>query len=274
MIAYLDTNAFDHLYKKIGCTAADIANLRKKIYSRELSIRPSLHVLSEILLDRRARPELLVAKVKLTLSLANFRRMVKPCDQLLIDDVRAYSTRGEADRPYVSADLQNTISAGISELVETDGEELDQDMMAALEAARQRKEWFRGLLKAHDETVAELRDIDFEEYFNSELASVLEAHARFAGVLEACRERGLDGLFDLPSIRAAAGIVLSFAYGQRFQGWTPLESDSFDLGHVPCAAAVADTFVTNDARLREALSRVPLDGFEVIDLPQFLARLT
>ena len=274
MIAYLDTNAFDHLYKKIGCTAADIANLRKKIYSRELSIRPSMHVLSEILLDRRARPELLVAKVKLTLSLANFRRMVKPCDELLIDDVRAYATRGEADRPYVSADLQNTISAGISELVETDGEELDQDMVAALEAARQRKEWFCGLLKAHDEPVAELRDIDFEEYFKSELASVLEAHARFAGVLEACRERGFDGLFDLPSIRAAAGIVLSFAYNQRFQGWTPVDSDSLDLGHVPCAAAVADTFVTNNARLREALSRVPLDGFEVIDLPQFLARLT
>lgn len=273
MIAYFDTNAFDHLYKKIGCTPADIANLRKKIYSRELSIRPSMHVLSEILLDRRARPELLVAKVKLTLSLANFRQMVKSCDQLLIDDMRAYATRGEADRPYVSADLQNTISAGISELVETDGEELDEDMVAALEAARQRKEWFRGLLKPNSEGVAELRNIDFENYFKSELASVLEAHARFGSVLEACRERGFDGLFDLRSIRAAAGIVLSLAYGQRFQGLTPADIDSFDLCHVPCAAAVADTFVTNDARLRQALSRVPLDGLEVMDLPGFLARL-
>jgi len=273
MIAYLDTNAFDHLYKKIGCTAADIANLRKKIYSRELSIRPSIHVLSEILLDRRARPELLVARVKLTLSLANFRRMVKACDQLLIDDMRAYATRGEADRPYVSADLQNTISAGISELVETDGEELDEEMVAALEAARQRKEWFPGWLKVHDEAVAEFSEIGFEEYFKSELPSVMEAYARFAGVLDACRERGFDGLFDLRSIRAAAGIVLSFSYSRRFQGRAPTESDFFDLGHVPCAAAVADTFVTNNARLREALSRVPLEGFEVIDLPAFLARL-
>ena len=79
MIAYLDTSAFDHLYKKIGCTAADIANLRKKIYGRELSIRPSMHILADILLDRRARPELLVARIKLTLSLASFRQMVKPC---------------------------------------------------------------------------------------------------------------------------------------------------------------------------------------------------
>lgn len=273
MIAYLDTNAFDHLYKKIGCTAADIANLRRKIYSRELSIQPSIHVLSDILLDRRVRPEMLVARVKLTLSLANFRRMVKPCDQLLIDDMRAYATRGEADRSYVSPDFQNTISAGISELVETDGEELDEDMVVALEAARQRTGWFRELLKAPDHDVAEPRDIGFEDYFKSRLPSVLEAHAQSAGVLEACRERGLDGLFDLPSIRAATAIALSFAYCRRSRGWAFAESDSHDFAHVPCAAAVADTFVTNDARVREVLSCVPLDGLEVVDLPEFLARM-
>jgi hypothetical protein len=33
MIAYLDTNVFDHLYKKIGCSSADIANLRKAVYA-------------------------------------------------------------------------------------------------------------------------------------------------------------------------------------------------------------------------------------------------
>src|ERR1700722_29925 len=99
MIAYLDTKVFDHLYKKVGCTSADIANLRKAIYGRGLSIILGIHVLEEILLNRRASPQELVARVKLTLSLASIRRMVKPCDQLLGDDIRSYAANGVQARP-------------------------------------------------------------------------------------------------------------------------------------------------------------------------------
>jgi hypothetical protein len=273
MAVYLDTNVFDHLYKKIGCTSVDIANLRKKIYGRELSLPLSIHTLEEILLDRRARPELLVAKVKLTLSLGNFRRMVKPCDQLLTDDIRAYAATGAADRPFIDANLQNIISDGIGELIETDGEELDEDMVALLREVRGRKERFRDLLRAPDDR-AESGDLTFDEYLRREMPLVLEAHARAAGVLDACRARGVDGLFNLRSVRAAIGVVLSYAYGQSFEGWSPKGSDFFDLLHVPCAAAVAETFVTDDARLQKAISRVPLEGFEVLDLPGFLQRVS
>jgi hypothetical protein len=270
MRAYLDTNAFDHLYKKIGCGAADIANLRKKIYGRDLSIRPSLHILSEILLDRRARPELLVARVKLTLSLANFRQMVKPCSQLLADDVRSYASRGEADRPYISADLQNIISSGLSELIETDGEELDEDMVAALESVNAQPPRFHQWLTR--QTSATSRP-SFDDYFQDELPQVLEGCAASAGVLHQCRTRGLHGLMGVSSIRGTVGAVLSLGYGQSFDGWAVNADGSFGLRHVPCAAAVADTFVTNDKQLAEALARVPLERFEVIDLPGFLARL-
>ena len=98
MIAYLDTNVFDHLYKKIGCTSANIAELRTLIYGRGLSMPIGIHVLEEILLNRRASPQELVARVKLTLSLASIRRMVKPCDQLLADDIRSYAATGQPDR--------------------------------------------------------------------------------------------------------------------------------------------------------------------------------
>ena len=92
MIAYLDTNVFDHLYKKIGCTSC---GYRRICASRSTAAssrsRSSIHVLEEILLEpARVAPEL-VARVKLTLSLANFRRMVKPCDQLITDDIRSYA---------------------------------------------------------------------------------------------------------------------------------------------------------------------------------------
>ncbi|MGH7878854.1 MAG: hypothetical protein ACREQD_05100, partial [Candidatus Binataceae bacterium] len=169
MAAYLDTNVFDHLYKKLGCSGADIANLRKKIYGRELSIPLSIHTLEEILLERGARPERLVAKIKLTLSLANFRRMVKPCDQLLSDDVRAYAATGEPARPFIDANLQNIISDGITELIETDGEHLDEDMVEALDEAKRQKERFQAGMNEPVENIREIAKAiakpSFGEYF-------------------------------------------------------------------------------------------------------------
>jgi len=270
MAAYFDTSAFDHLYKKIGCTAADIATLRKRIYGRELSILLSIHTLEEILLDRRARPELLVAKIKLTLSLGNFRRMVKPCDQLLIDDIRAYTQGDDAARPFIDAKLQNVISEGIAALVESDGEELDEDMIAALERVKQGKESLHDSLRTCGQPQEDAGAISFEEYFQRESSPILAALAQFAGALELCRERGFDGLLNVPSVRAIAGVTLAFAHARGLQG-EPTGA-ALDLCHAPCAAATAEAFVSEDSHLREMLARVPLVNLEVIDLPGFLRK--
>jgi len=277
MIAYLDTNAFDHLYKKIGCTGADIANLRKAIYGRQLSVPLSIHTLEEILLVDKTRPHWLVAQVKLTLSIASFRRLVKPCDQLLADDIRAYATRGEADRPYLGADIQNVISAGISELVETDGEELDEEMMETLAETRQRKERFvLGIRRAQDEIRRIAKplsgQITFEDYFQEGAPILAERFAQAVGVLYACKKRGIAGLLSLKSVRMAAGSILSDVLGQTFEP-SSNGGDAADLHHAVSAAAVADTFVTLDKGLRQALARVPIDGFATTDLPGFIAGL-
>ncbi|HLW69241.1 MAG TPA: hypothetical protein VKS22_01325 [Candidatus Binataceae bacterium] len=279
MAAYLDTNVFDHLYKKVGCSGADIANLRKKIYGRELSIPLSIHTLEEILLDRRARPELLVAKIKLTLSLANFRRMVKPCDQLLSDDIRAYAATGEAALPFIDANLQNIISDGLTELIETDGEELDEDLIAALEETRRQKEHFRDGIRMHraenQEAAASIAgQVTFDEYFDLMAPSAARSFAERAGALAECENRGLEGLLNIRSVRMSVGASLSFIYAWSFEELSPNIGDSKDLLHAASAAAVAETFVTDDATLRRIVARVPLDGFEALDLPAFLQRVT
>jgi hypothetical protein len=278
MVAYLDTNAFDHLYKKIGCTSADIANLRKAIYGRELSLPLSIHTLEEILLARKARPELLVAQSKLTLSLASFRRLVKPCDQLIADDIRAYAERGQAERPYAGADIQNIISDGIGELIETDGEDLDEDMMATLKETRQRKERFAETMRRAHDTIRMVADppqdeSNFTRCFQDLAPKLAESFADGVGALDACKERGLDGLLEVKSVRMAIGAAVSFVFEDGFAARPPNPADPIDLLHAVSAAAVADTFVTEDKRLRTALARVPLDGFDVLDLPSFLQRL-
>src|SRR5229473_1916111 len=200
MAAYLDTNVFDHLYKKTGCTSADIANLRKKIYGRELSLPLSIHTLEEILLDRRARPELLVAKIKLTLSLGNFRRMVKPCDQLLIDDIQSYASSGEAARPFIDVKLQNIISEGLAALVESDGEELDEDMIAALEEGLVQKEQFLSGMQQAQLPRSIPERIPFAQYFDMTAQVVAKAFADRAGVLKKCEDRGIGGLLMMRTV--------------------------------------------------------------------------
>jgi hypothetical protein len=276
MIAYLDTNVFDHLYKKIGCTSANIAELRKLIYGRGLSMPIGIHVLEEILLNRRASPQELVARVKLTLSLASIRRMVKPCDQLLADDIRSYAATGQPYRPLVSAQIQNAITQGIAELIESDGEEFSEEIAEALEETKQRRERFLQAMRVSRQQIAALVEtlparISFADYFQRAAGMTVERFAQRAGVLEACRERGIAGLLTIRSVRAAVGTAQSLAYGQIFEGWAPVADDSFDFLHVPSAAASAEIFVTNDGRLRAALERVALDDLRVMNLAEFLA---
>ncbi|MGO9266003.1 MAG: hypothetical protein ACLQBA_14180 [Candidatus Binataceae bacterium] len=274
MAAYLDSNVFDHLYKKIGCTSTDIANLRKKIYGRELSLLLSIHTLEEILLDRRARPELMVAKTKLTLSLGNFRRMVKPCDQLLTDDIRSHAATGAAARPFIDTDLQNVMTDGIAELVESDGEELDEEMIAALDNAKRRKEGFRAAMKEQLEFIRELAKsaggVSFDQYFEAGAELFVKKLAERQGVLDECQRRGFDELLHIRSVRMMVGASLSFLYAWTFERQSRNLGDSIDLLHAVSAAAVAETFVTDDAQLRRLLERVPLDNFAVVDLSTFL----
>lgn len=276
MIAYLDTNVFDRLYKKIGCTSADIAQLRKSVYGRGLSLPIGIHVLEELLLNRRDSPQELVARVKLTLSLASIRRMVKPCDQLIADDIRSYAATGQPDRPLVSAQIQNAITQGIAELIESDGEEFSEEIAVALEETRQRKERFLQSMRVSRQQLAPLIEalptrIGFADFLNLAATPVAERFAQRAGVLEACRERGIAALLEIKSLRAAVGIALSCVYGETFEGWASASDAAVDLLHVPSAAATADTLVTNDRHLREVVERVALDGLRVMSLAEFLA---
>ncbi|HKV54674.1 MAG TPA: hypothetical protein VJN94_08510 [Candidatus Binataceae bacterium] len=276
MIAYLDTNVFDHIYRKIGCTGADIANLRRAIYGRDLSIRLSIHTLEEILLERRASPQAFAAQIKLTLSLANSRALIKPCDQLLIDDLRAYAARGEADRPFLRGEMQNAVASGIAALIESDGEELEDEFVEVLkETARQRQEFAATFERAREAIASSASPAvdtgNFEQDFAERAAGAADRLIERAGVRDQCLQRGLDGLFRIKSVRMSLGAAIALNHEQNSGGLPPANSAA--LHHAVSAAAVAPTFVTDDADTHQLLARVPVDGFDIVSLPDFLKRL-
>jgi hypothetical protein len=274
MIAYFDTQAFDHIYKKIGCTSADIANLRKAIYGRRLSIRLSIHTLEEILLGRKVSPQAFAAQIKLTLSLASSRSLVKACGRLVLDDVRAYATGVESDRPFLPWNTQNAVADGISALIESDGEEVEDDFLAVLEQARQEKMQFLAMLEDLKElakTISGPADgwANFQQYFDAAAIRVAAGIAERAGVLDSCRARGLRDLLDVKSVRMSVFAGLALGFDQS----AIAASSSVAVSHAVSAAVVAQTYVTESAATREFVASLPGEALHVAGLPEFLKSL-
>jgi hypothetical protein len=269
MIAYLDSKSFDHLYSKHGCTSADIGNLRKRIYGRELSIPLSMHHLEEIMLDRHARPELRVAKIKLTLSIGNFRRMLKPCEQLLTDALRARMRGDENPRPLIDASLQNVISEGLSDLVESDGEELNEDLIGVLEEARAQRERFAaGFREALAEIAEHTVGASSRTEYYTQCAPLLTQKLASAAGLVISNPSQCDELMEVKSIQAYVAIATSLEYAVTSTHYSR-PTDYSVVMHAIGAAEAAQVFVSSDAALREVLDN-PHAPIAVLDLPGFL----
>jgi hypothetical protein len=171
--------------------------------------------------------------------------------------------------------MQNAVTTGITELLESDGEELNDDFAEALdEAKREREEFAAGIresLAQFGERFAQPAAASaFEEYFRHNALEAATALAERAGVGEQCKRRGLHALFAVKSVRMWAGATLSLARAQSLEGRSPSAEDLAEVLHAVTGAAAADTFVTADARALPWLSRVAIYGLQTMDLTSFL----
>ena len=281
MIAYFDTAAFDRIYRKEGCGSADIAALRKAVYGRELTLRLSPHHLEEIL-TRKVSPQVLSARIRQTLSFASLRSLLKPCEHLLIGDVRDYAARGEAGNPFLHGPVQDDYSSGIAELIESDGEDFSEEFREALREVHRQKAWLMALFeRIQAKLVAEVNfataeDQDLISIWNEQAEELAAQIAETAGVLEPCRARGLGGLLRLNTVRLTVAMLIATAGHAPRDGGGSLDADG--LHHIVGAAASGGVFVCGDQRARAALAPYAAAGIvpercEVIDLAEFLGRL-
>ena len=275
MLAYFSTAVFDQLYRKDGCSSADIAALRKAIYGRELTVRLSLHNLEEIL-TRKERPQALSAQLRQALSFASLRSLIKPCENLLIDDVRNYAAQGAASNPFLHGPIQDDISSGIAELIETDGEEFTDEFRAVLDEVRRQRFKIVTLCDRLRMTIAEKTDEPQSEIFTPEKLrfefgpSLASKIAILAGVSENCAERGLSGLLEIRTVGIAVMLILANAAEQSSR-WA-------EVHHVLSAAAAGGVLVCGAGEEREMLAPFAHAGllpekFEAIGLSELLERV-
>jgi hypothetical protein len=273
MIAYFDTEAFNRLYKKIGCSSADIANLRNTVYGRRLSIMLSIHALEEMLLGRKLPPQAFAAQIKLTLSIASSRTLIKMCSRLLLDDLHSYLNSTPPARPFLRGEMQNVVAEGISSLIETDGEEMEDDFLSLLHQARRDKLRFYAMLeRIREQAKTETRPdafTTFQPYFEANAPPLLKTLLAEAGVNTPPLQSDLNGLLGIRSVRTLISAVLAATFDRR-----PLSTPNpTSLHHAVCAASVAQTYVTDSTENRKLLAYLPQQDFRVAGLSEFLTRL-
>jgi hypothetical protein len=152
------------------------------------------------------------------------------------------------------------------------------DRKIAVAWAESDKKTYRNLLRSiRKELGPELRELQsverptFEWFYDQKAVSLAEWLADSAGLLDTCRNRGIERLLKIPAIKMAVGASLSFVYAAGFERRKEKPSDSRDVLHATLAAAIDAVFVTHDTPLRECLlARVPLKGFRTLTLPELL----
>lgn len=124
----------------------------------------------------------------------------------------------------------------------------------------------------------------FREFWNEHKNRVAQTFVESVGqdanqrdLWQLCADRGIGGLFNISCVRLAAGATTALMYSHFYNEGRQLpkvrKSDAADVRHV-IAASTAEIFVSNDSRLCNRLSVVPIeDRFRVRHLDVFVTDL-
>jgi hypothetical protein len=156
-------------------------------------------------------------------------------------------------------------------LIESDGQELEEDFLAVLEETRREKlQWFAMLDHANEiagsTSGSPAEWAGFERYFDAAAPHTVETMAARIGALDSCRKRGLNGLLEIKSVRMSVCAALAPSFNRLTAG----TSSPPAFHHAVSAAAVAEIYVTESAATREFLKRLPNESLKVAPLPEFL----
>lgn len=269
---YFDLNVFDHIRRRYGVTDIDLHILKAVVGSGELCILLSISLVEETLMLLKSSPDVAREMGQLLANLTAGSKVIKPHQELLRDDIRAYAKGIPIPEPFTTefsnlirylnpseADLAGRLAV-IAEI-----EQAKADAQATLQAASVHDlAYFRALPKGSRP--------DFKNYYNRHALGVAADFADEAGVRAECEARGLQSLLQVRSVQMCIGAHLSLGYAQTREGQGVSQGDWHDMQHAELASA-ADVFVTQDAKLAKNLNRIGIQDFEVMDLQTLLQRV-
>lgn len=267
MKAYFDRNIFGDLKKMKDAPEPDekLSILQSTVNDKRLTVLLSTTVLEETLPALNHSPKTLRQEFEVMFSLVQKRRMIKPSADLLREAVQSYAFNRRlpdmlTKTPRLLMDFleKGKINRDLTQLVD--------------ELIAQNSEFTTNFTETFQEArrVGEERNVgtpdDFEELWKAAAPVIVESWAEHSGVYERCKERGMEGLLEVRTIRLYAiyytAWMLSKWFGESGTPGKVVASEKGDFFHSVQAAA-ADVFVTHDKRLARWLKQVPVEDFEV-----------
>ncbi len=269
---YLDANVYNDVVRG-NVAAEEVQAFRDATRRGELTPHLSLADLEEFLgvweTDRRVALE----RLRLARDLVGFKGLLKQPGDLVRDEIQAYARGASPPPPTLPRRYRRYLSTCLNKVVEgsTNFDDLISRVVADVRAnkeafkaqmAQSRAQALAKLTGIYDPAV--LRQLSFQKWWTAAAVNWAEDFARPFGLADACRQRGLDGLLTVRTIRVFVGTVMSLVHSQVAEGRQPDFGDGYDLWHA-ILASVADVFVTGDKGLAGHLARIPTaDGFRVV----------
>jgi len=236
-VAYFDTNVFDNLIKKTGdLTEADEFAVRSWVSSGQLSIAVSPINIQETFAAFRRRPEVAITQLLLMRSLCDWDRLAKHSTSILKDDVDHFAFNGErSNTPYEDSRQAAHVRSMLQQII--DGQIRIEKLEPVIDEDRDHKSGFLVMVKeakaaiaAQLEGLEALGDIPtFQEFFEENAGEYVRAFVETFSSGEACKQRGLDGLMKIPSVRALIGVGMSFMYRINAEKRSPKSSAERDF---------------------------------------------
>lgn len=273
---YFDTNVFDHIYKGIDIAESAQHLLRLAVETGRISILLSVLNFEEIMGLLEKSNAQAVAVLRLMAGLVEKNRIVKPSDMFLRDDIHRYAQGNELLAPFIN--LDPVIQSNLEVLTNPSQKDIDELLVIVKEVKKEKENFVLTMREANSKVLPHAKQFlknnygkppNWKDYWESLAERFAEGFVEREKLLDACRNRGIKGLLALRSVRMTVGASLSLAYAETFEKRTPKMGDSRDMQHAVLATA-ADAFVTHDHNLARLLARIPIERFQVLDLPGLL----
>ena len=268
---YFDTDVYAHIYRRVApLTDKRVRQLETAVRSDKIRILSSAAVIEETVLAVLDSEKEALARLQLIRRLAKRKRIIKSPDQILRGDIVAYSQNVKLPSHYISPpqDLIQVVVNGRAGYLETlhrkasDTQKRTDNFYVEINKA------FRSSVESAG-TSKESTKQSFEDYWRERSIPFVEQLATSANVLDACKKRGLEGLLEVRSIRLVT--VAQLALGYAATGDLPVtEPEQSRYIQQAVIASAVDAFVTHDQWLADALRRVEVKDFQVIDLHTLL----
>lgn len=278
--AYFDTNIYDHIDKG-WVPAEEVDALSAALRRREVVAHLSLADIEELLGQWETDRLAAIRKLRLARDLVGFDGLLKQPADLLTEAIQAYAVGAPPPSATLSRYYRRFLAACLNKVADESTTFNGVVSNIVGDVAKNKKEFLAGMADADARASAELKSseawreakgwvLTFDAFWAKAASSWAEDFAHRLGLAGACRERGLDGLLAVRTVRLSVGAMLSLVFSQVVEGREPHRGDGYDLWHA-VLASVADVFVTFDERLAGNLVRVPMDGFRVVtSLPALL----